>query len=122
MDALDSSRRRSSRELVLPPYEAVPRTSQTYHVVGIQLHGEHDIGVSVPPADDHSIDEFPQSVHDILPDMAAETIDVDRLEAETTEESWPVVGILTLSRVDGETVNVTVEWISPSAERTVRRR
>lgn len=103
----------TSRTLTLPPDEAVPRTEETYRVVGIRLGGELDIGVSVLPGDDRSIDEFPQTVHDALPDLAAEHLDFDRLRAETTRENWPVIGIVSLSRVDCETVDVSIEWIPP---------
>lgn len=103
----------TSRTLTLPPNEAVPRTDRTYRVVGIRMGGDLDIGVSVLPDDDRSIDGFPQTVHDVLPDLAAEHLDFDRLGAETTRENWPVVGMMTLSRVDGETVDVSIEWIPP---------
>lgn len=73
------------------------------------MNGEFDIGVAAAPEDGGSIDRFPQTVSDVLPDMAAELFDMDRLRAETTEENWPVIGMVTLSPVDGETVDVSIE-------------
>lgn len=104
-------RKSYSRTIRLRANEAVPRTSEQYQLVGIRINGEFDIGVSSAPEDGESIDQFPQTVSDVLPDMAAETIDMDRLRAETTEENWPVIGMVTLSRIDGETVDVSIEWV-----------
>lgn len=75
------------------------------------MDGSFDFGVSVRPADDGTVDEFPQFVHDALPEMAAEAVDVDRVRAETTGERWPVVGTVFVSPGHGERVTVRVEWL-----------
>lgn len=101
------------RSVRLPAYEAVPRTRDRYRVVGLRIDGEFDIGITVAPDDDGTIDKFPQTVHDILPEMADGAVDVHRLRDETTAEHWPVFGRLTLSRESGDTVRVAVEWLPP---------
>lgn len=75
------------------------------------MHGGFDFGVSVRPADDGSIDEFPQFVHDELPRMAAGAVDVDRVRAETTGDRWPVIGTLFVTPGHGDTVTVRIEWV-----------
>lgn len=104
----------TTRTLWMPVDEAVPRASRSYRVHSIRMEGEFDIGVSVPPDEDGTIDDVPPRVHDHLTDMAEENIDLKRVEAETTAEDWPVIGTVTLSRVDDETVNLVVEWEPPS--------
>lgn len=109
----ESPYKSTTQTLTLPQHEAVPRTDQTYRVVAIRMSGEFDIGVSVLPGDDGSIEGFPQTVHELVSDLAEEHLDFDRLRAETTQEDWPVIGMMTISRVDGETVDVRIEWIPP---------
>lgn len=75
------------------------------------MDGAFDFGVSVRPADDGTIDEFPQFVHDVLPEMAAEAVDVDRVMGETTEERWPVIGTLFVTPGHDDTVIVRVDWV-----------
>lgn len=89
--------------------ERVPRTDEQYHVTGLRINGDFDIGVSVPSDDNGSIDDFPHSVHEILPDMVADIIDINHIREETTDEEWTALGILTLSRQGGDTVNVRFE-------------
>lgn len=102
-----------TRTVRLPAYEAVPRTRDRYRVVALRIDGEFDIGVTVVPDDDRTIDKFPQTVHDILPEMADGAVDMHRLRDETTAERWPVFGRLTLSRQSGDTVCMAVEWLPP---------
>lgn len=84
---------------------------QMYRVHSIRLDGELDVGVSVPPGAEGTVDEFPPSVHDFLTDVADEHTDADRLETLTTPEEWPVIGVMILNRLDAGTVDVSVEWI-----------
>lgn len=101
----------STQTVTLPGNEPVPRTPMMFRVVGLQMNGDFDLGVRAEPEEDWSIDEFPQPVHDILSDMATDTIDMDRVRAEATQETWPRLGMLTLSRESGDTVKVDIEWL-----------
>lgn len=109
----DSSQPRTStsRTVRLPATEGVPRTAERYRLVGIRINAEFNIGVEAPSGDGGSIEQFPQPVHDVLPEMAAETIDMHRLRADTTHEDWPPLGMITLSRQSGNTVTVEIEWL-----------
>lgn len=98
-----------SRTVRVRANERVPRTAEQYHVIAIQMHGTFDIGVKGSPDDGGSIDDFPHSVHEILPDMVADIFDLDHIRDETTDEEWTALGTLTLSRHSGDTVNVRFE-------------
>lgn len=76
------------------------------------MNGDFGIGVSVRPDDEGTIDDFPLPVYDALSDMAEDAIDMDRLRAGTTDERWPIVGSLTTSPGEGDTIDVNVEWTS----------
>lgn len=76
------------------------------------MNGEFGIGVSIPSEGDGTIDDFPLPVYDALSDMAEDAIDMDRLRAGTTDERWPIVGSLTTSPGEGDTIDVNVEWTS----------
>lgn len=103
----------TNRIIRLPPNERVPRTSERYVVLGIRLNGEFNIGVRVPGNEDRSIEQFPHTVHEILPDIADDAVDLDRLRSDTTYENWPLLGTVTLSRENGDTVKVDIEWLPP---------
>lgn len=107
------SRRDTTRTVRLPPDQTVPRRSRTYRVHSIRWDGDLDVGVSIPPEAEGTIDDFPPVVHDVLVDEVEENVDRDRREAETGDETWPIIGMMTLSRGEGETVDVAVEWQSP---------
>lgn len=94
-----------------PPDERPVATPRSYRVHGIRIDEGFDYGVSVRPADDGTIDDFPQFVHDALPGMAAEAVDVERVRAETTGDRWPVVGTLFVRPGPGDAVTVRVEWV-----------
>lgn len=74
------------------------------------MNGSFDVGVSVPADEDRSIEEFPQTVFDVVSEAVEADLDGDRLRVDTTEEHWPRLGTVTISRVDGETVHVRIEW------------
>lgn len=103
---------RSTRQtLSVPPDESPVATPRSYRVHGIRIDEGFDYGVSVRPADDGTIDEFPQFVHDALPGMASEAVVVERVRAETTGDRWPVIGTLFVTSGPGDTVTVRVEWV-----------
>lgn len=74
------------------------------------MQGNFDVGVSVLPDDDYTIDDFPRTVFDVVTEAVEADLDRDRLQADTTDEHWPLLGTVTISRVDGETVHVRIEW------------
>lgn len=103
----------TTRTVRLPADDGVSRSSQMYRVHSIRLNGELDVGVTVPPEADGTVDDCPPAVHDVLSDLAEERTDPDRLEAMTTQADWPVIGVMILTRLDPGTVEVSVEWIPP---------
>lgn len=105
------SRNVDTRTFSLPSSDDLPRTGNTYSLHGTRMNGDFGIGASVRPEDEGTIDDLPLPVYDALSEMADAAIDMDRLRADTTAEKWPIIGSLTTSRGEGDTVDVAIEWI-----------
>lgn len=101
----------TTRTVALPPSEAAPRDGARYRVHGIRMNGDFEIGISVPPDDEGTVDDVPPTLHETVAEVAEETLDVDRISAETTEGRWPNLGTVTVSPVDDTAVTLAIEWL-----------
>lgn len=102
--------RASSRTLSLPSSDDVPRTSRTYRLRGTLMDDHFRIGISVQPDEEGSIDDLPQAVHETLTDMAENKIDMDHVKDDTTDETWPTIGMVTITPDSEDTMSLFVEW------------